>query len=309
MQQTRTTTRRTAREKHLSEFHPTTLACRAVLALIALMLAVGAAVAGTVRLDGPMKQGGLVQGHTEAGTKIEFGGRVIRVSKDGVFLIGFGRDAPPETRLRITYADGSREWRVLKIAQRKYRVQRIDDLPPDKVTPREQDLVRIRSDIALIKKARTRDDARTDFLSGFIWPVTGRITGVYGSQRILNGKPRRPHYGLDIAAPTGTPVLAPADGIVTLAHPDMFYTGVTMIIDHGQGLSSTFSHLSRLLVKEGARVRQGDPVAEVGATGRVHGAHLDWRINLFAERLDPKLALESMSAAETRPKIQETSYK
>jgi murein DD-endopeptidase MepM/ murein hydrolase activator NlpD len=163
--------------------------------------------------------------------------------------------------------------------------------------------------VALIKKARARDDARADFLTGFKWPASGCITGVYGSQRFLNGKPGRPHYGLDIAAPTGTPVLAPADGVVTLAHPNMFYSGVTLIVDHGHGLSSAFLHLNRILVKEGMRVRQGEPIAEVGATGRVNGAHLDWRINLFGRRLDPQLVLEAMAAGENSDKIQATRYK
>lgn len=280
-------------------------------ALISVMFLIpaSAGIAGTLILDGPMVQGGLVQGRTDAGTRIEYDGRALRVSKEGIFLIGFGRDAPAEMRLLATFPDGSREWRVLKIAQREYRIQRVNGLPPRKVTPRAEDLARIRADVALLKNARTRDDARTDFLTGFKWPASGRITGVYGSQRFLNGKPGRPHYGLDIAAPVGAPVLAPADGTVTLVHPDMFYSGGTLIVDHGQGLSSTFIHLNRILVKEGARVRQGEPIAEVGATGRVNGPHLDWRINLFKQRLDPQLVLEAMAAGENSDKIQATRYK
>jgi len=151
------------------------------------------------------------------------------------------------------------------------------------------DYQRIRRDSAAVKQARERDDPRADFLSGWIWPVEGPISGVYGSQRVLNGKPRRPHFGVDIAMPVGTLVKAPADGLVTLAHPDMFYSGATLIIDHGHKLSSTFLHLSRILVEVGDRVRQGEVIAEVGKSGRVTGAHLDWRMNLRQARIDPQL--------------------
>ncbi|MFQ5934791.1 MAG: M23 family metallopeptidase [Acidiferrobacterales bacterium] len=264
------------------------------LTAIALVPWVGAASAGTFVLAGPIKQGALIQGRTDAGTRIEFDGRSVRVSDDGIFLIGFSRDAPRKARLRVTYADGTREWRTLKVQQRKYHIQRINGLPPRTINPTEDDLKRIRAESALIKKARRHNDARTDFLTGFAWPVKGRITGVYGSQRILNGEPRRPHFGLDIAAPEGALVVAPADGIVTLTHLDMFFSGGTLILDHGHGLSSTFIHLSGILVKEGDRVRQGDPIAKVGATGRAKGAHLDWRLNLFNRRLDPQLVLDAM---------------
>ena len=146
----------------------------------------------------------------------------------------------------------------------------------------------------MAREARKLDAERTDFLTGFIWPAKGRISGVYGSQRILNGQPRRPHFGVDVAAPVGTEVRAPADGVVTMVHSDMFYSGGTMILDHGHGLSSSFLHLHRILVKKGQRIRQGDLIAEIGATGRVTGPHLDWRINLFAKRLDPQLLVSEM---------------
>ena len=221
---------------------------------------------------------------------MEFDGAPVRVSEDGWFLVGFGRGAPPEAALEVIWPDGRRERQVLTVKPREYQIERVDGLPARKVTPRsEEDLARIAADVALVKKARRTDDARTDFLDGFRWPVKGRISGVYGSQRILNGEPRRPHYGIDIAAPTGTKVLAPAGGIVTMAHPDMFFSGGTLIVDHGHGLSSAFLHLSRILVDEGDRVSQGQAIAEVGSSGRSTGAHLDWRINLFARRLDPAL--------------------
>ncbi len=276
----------------------TSIAMNRILYTLVLSVAwVGHLWAGTLELQGQPVQGGLVQGRTDPSAEVSFDGQPVRISKDGVFLIGFGRDAPTQAKLVATFTDGSREWRELKVGQREYKIQRIDGLPPRKISPSEEDLARIHRESASIKEARAKDDARTDFLKGFIWPAKGRITGVYGSQRILNGEPRRPHYGLDIAAPVGTLVVAPASGIVTLTNPNMFYSGGTLILDHGHGLSSTFIHLHRILVKEGQYVRQGDVIAEIGATGRVTGAHLDWRINLFKRRLDPQLILKAMPSS------------
>lgn len=257
--------------------------------------------AGKLALEGPFAQGGLVEGHTQPGATVTFEGRAVRVSENGVFLIGFGRNAPPKAALAVTFADGSKQTRTLQIKQRKYEIQHIDGLPSKMVTPSEKDLERIYGEIAQLKKTRSRDDARTDFLTGFIWPTVGRISGVYGSQRILNGEPRQPHFGVDVAVPTGTPVLAPADGIVSLANPDMYFTGGTLVLDHGHGLSSSYFHLSRILVKPAQHVRQGDVIAEVGATGRVTGAHLHWSINLFERPLDPQLLMKSKLARVAPP--------
>ncbi len=247
-----------------------------------------------VHLEGPKIQGGLVRGRVAPGSTVKFEGERVRVSKDGWFLIGFGRDAPPKAVLSVTFPDGRSQHYGLAVKPRKYRIQRIDGLPSRKVTPNEEDLRRIRKEVALVRRARKVDDARTDFLGGFHWPVKGRISGVYGSQRVLNGEPRRPHYGIDIAAPKGTRVMAPAAGVVTLVHRDMYFSGGTMIVDHGHGLSSAFLHLSRILVKKGQRVKQGQPIAEVGSTGRSTGPHLDWRINLFGRRLDAALLVGPM---------------
>ena len=277
-----------------------TLAVRTVLGaliLLALMLLDSAPVAAEtgLRIDGPRTQGGLLRGRVPPDSTVEYEGDAVRVSRDGWFLVGFGRDAPRDAELVVVHPDGRRERRVLKVERRQYDIQRIDGLPARKVTPRsEEDLARIRAEVRMVKRARAIDDPRTDFLSGFRWPVKGRISGVYGSQRILNGEPRRPHFGIDIAAPTGTKVLAPADGIVTLVHPDMFFSGGTMIVDHGHGLSSAFLHLSRILVEKGEQVVQGQVIAEVGTTGRSTGPHLDWRINLFDRRLDPSLLVGPM---------------
>ena len=260
----------------------------------ATLLVAACAQAGALTIDGDPIQGALLIGRTEPGSTVNFDGTPVRVSNDGVFLLGFGRDAPATARLDVTFPDGSHTRRNFQVARRSYEIQRIDGLPPKKVSPSEEDMVRIRTDIALVKKARARDDPREDFLGGFEWPAKGRISGVYGSQRILNGQPRRPHFGVDIAAPVGTIVRAPAAGVVTLSHEDMFFSGGTLIVDHGHGLSSSFLHLNAVLVKEGDRVRQGDRIAEVGATGRVTGAHLDWRMNLHGNRLDPQLLVGPM---------------
>jgi murein DD-endopeptidase MepM/ murein hydrolase activator NlpD len=247
-----------------------------------------------LELNGPIQQGAVVVGRAPPGARILQDDREILVSTDGVFLLGFDRDAPPHSELRIVHPDGQEQQLPLNVKQRTYQVQRIDGLPPRKVTPSKSDLKRIQHDAELVREARSLIDTRTDFLRGFQWPATGRISGVYGSQRILNGKPKRPHYGVDIAGPIGTLVRSPAPGTVTLAQADMFYSGGTLIIDHGHGLSSSFLHLSRILVTEGQRVDQGELIAEIGATGRVTGAHLDWRMNLLDARVDPQLLVGPM---------------
>jgi murein DD-endopeptidase MepM/ murein hydrolase activator NlpD len=271
---------------------------RLFLVVLMLMIAAPALLAGPVVLQGDQVQGGMVIGETEPGNRVFYDGEPIRVSSEGLFLLGFGRDDALEHTLEIKKRDKTLERRKLVIGKRQYQIQRIDGLPPEKVTPPERDWQRIKRETAMIKRARRLDDPRTDFASGFIWPAQGIISGVYGSQRILNGEPRRPHFGIDIAAPTGTPVYAPADGVVTLVHPDMFFSGGTLILDHGHQLSSAFLHLSRLHVKEGERVKQGELIAEIGATGRVTGAHLDWRMNLRKARIDPQLLVPPMPAVK-----------
>jgi murein DD-endopeptidase MepM/ murein hydrolase activator NlpD len=193
--------------------------------------------------------------------------------------------------LWVREPDGLEKTLTLTVAPREYEIERVDGLPPSTVTPDPAALERIRRETEMVAAARARRDQRTDYAEGFTWPAGGRISGVYGSQRILNGEPRRPHYGLDIAAPTGSPVFAPADGVVTLVHSDMYFSGGTIVLDHGQGLSSTFLHLSRTLVETGTAVSQGDLIGEIGATGRASGPHLDWRMNWLDRRVDPRLLL------------------
>ncbi len=245
--------------------------------------------AGELHWQGSFVQGGLITGRTSPGTRLELDGRPVPVGPEGTFVFGFSRDAPARSRLVAIFPDGAREERSLMIGQRQYDIQRLNGLPPDKVTPPPAVLERIRRENARVEAARQRDIPQAWFLSGFVWPVTGRISGVYGSQRILNGEPRQPHYGVDIAAPVGTPVRAPADGVVTLAEPDLYYTGATLIVDHGYRLSSTLMHLDRIDVRVGQQVRKGDLIATVGKSGRVTGPHLDWRMNWRDARIDPAL--------------------
>ncbi len=248
-------------------------------------------------LEGHLVQGGLVIGKTTPGNKVFFNSQSIHVSPQGIFLIGFHRDEPQQVSLKITSVNNIELINTtLNIKKRSYQIQHINGLPPAKVSPQKAELLtRIKKEQQLARQARMRDDERTDFMTPFIWPTIGPISGVYGSQRILNGQPKWPHYGVDIAVPTGTSVQAPAGGIVTLAHPDMFYSGGTLIVDHGHGLSSAFLHLSKLLVQKGDVVKQGDIIAQVGATGRATGAHLDWRMNLFNRRIDPQLLVPPMA--------------
>lgn len=265
--------------------------------LCLLWLASLAAAAEPVELRGPLMQGGLIIGQAPAGSQVRLDGQALRVSPQGNFVFGLGRDHPAQIDLRVVLPDGAQWRRSLNIASRSYQIQRIDGLPPGKVSPDAEALKRIRAEGAQVAGARKTDAARVDFLQDFVWPSVGPISGVYGSQRILNGQPRRPHYGVDVAAPTGTPVVAPAAGVVTLAHPDMYYSGGTLIVDHGHGVSSSFLHLSRIDVEVGQRVEQGQKIAEIGATGRVTGAHLDWRMNWFKQRIDPALLVPDMPQA------------
>jgi len=244
-----------------------------------------------VDLSGEAIQGGLIFGSTEAGNHVFLDDTQVMVSDQGHFVIGFGRDETGERQLRVEGSAGD-EQVPLNIALRQYNIERVDGLPPRTVTPDPAASKRIAEEGAMVSSARARRDQRTDYSAGFVWPAKGRLSGFYGSQRVLNGEPRRPHYGLDIAAPTGSPVYAPADGIITLAHADMYFSGGTLILDHGQGLSSTFLHLSKILVEAGTTVKQGDLIAEIGSTGRASGPHLDWRMNWLNRRVDPQLLMQ-----------------
>jgi len=247
-------------------------------------------------LKGEWRQGSVIIGQAAPGSTASFNGRPLRVSPDGLFLVGLDRDAPPKVLLVVAHPGIATFRREFEVARREYDIQRLDGLPDAQVNPPPAAQARIAKDYEKVRAARARDTERTDFAGGFIWPIVGRISGVFGSQRILNGQPKQPHYGVDVAVPVGTPVRSPASGIVSLAVPDMYYTGGTLMIDHGHGLASTLMHLDKLLVKEGDEVQQGQVVAESGKTGRVTGPHLDWRVNWFDARVDAQLLAGAMPA-------------
>ena len=245
--------------------------------------------AHALELNGKFTQGGLVIGHAAPGSKVFLDGQPIAAATDGSFLVGFGRDAATTAALRVVPPDGKVETRRLAVAPRKYLVQRINGLPKRVVTPNPEDLARIKKDIAEIHAVRRETTLKPFFESGFVWPVTGRISGVFGSQRVLDGKPRAPHNGVDIAAAKGTPIHACADGTVALVNRHMFLTGETVMIDHGLGLTSVYIHMSQVAVKVGDKVTKGQPIGAVGMTGRATGPHLHWGVSWHGTHLDPAL--------------------
>lgn len=248
--------------------------------------------ASDVRFPAQVQQGSLVIGKVPAGARVVYRDRAVRVSDYGTVVIGVGRDEAGPVQLQITRADGSRDTASIAITPRDWPVERVNGVPPATVNPPPAIAERIRREQAQVTQARVRDDARVDFGNGFIRPVEGRISGRFGRARSYNGQPGSPHSGMDIAAPTGTPVKAPAAGIVTFAAPDLYLTGGTLLLDHGHGVSSNFLHLSRIDAKVGDRIEQGQVIGAVGATGRATGPHLHWGMNWLDVRIDPQLVLE-----------------
>jgi len=246
----------------------------------------------SIKLTGEIKQGGLVVGKTKSNSNVTLNNKPLTVSDNGDYVFGFSRDDKASYNLVITEPNGLMSTRTLTPSKRDYKLQRIEGIKKSIMQPNPKAVARSQQDSKQIKKARKISSNITSFANGFIPPIIGTITGVYGSQRIYNGVPKRPHFGLDYAGKIGDPVKAPASGKVLLWVPDMFYSGGTMIIDHGQGVSSTFLHLSHSYVKQGDVVNQGDVVASVGNSGRVTGPHLDWRINWFDVKIDPALVLK-----------------
>lgn len=269
------------------------LAMAAVLCFVAT-----AAWAANLTLDGTLTQGALIRGFAGPGARVTLDGKPVRVAPDGHFIFGFGRDAPPHASLDVTFRNGSHLHRTLAIVPRRYDVRRINNLPPAEVTPPPETLVRIKQEAAEIDRAFARQSDSVAFETPLQWPVTGIITGVYGSQTFLNGQPRQPHLGIDITAPAGTPVKAAAAGAVTLAETGLYFTGGTVIIDHGYGLSTLYIHLQNIAVRPGDRVTQGQIIGELGATGRATGPNLHWGLVWRAVRLDPALAAGPMPQSE-----------
>jgi murein DD-endopeptidase MepM/ murein hydrolase activator NlpD len=267
---------------------------RALLVACVVALIAAWPAAAQLRFEGEPIQGGLVIGLASPGVTVMVAGKRVRLTDDGRFLIGLGRTAKPKIDVIVVAPSGERQAASLTVKRRTYKVSRIDGLPNVQVTPDPKALARIRADNAQIGRVRGIDGAQPDFTSGFVWPVIGRVSGVYGSQRILNGKPRSPHNGVDIAAPEGMPVAAMADGVVALVHPDMFFTGITVMIDHGFGLTSVYAHMRKATAQQGQRVVKGQVIGAVGKTGRATGPHLHWGVTLFATNLDPALLVGPM---------------
>ncbi len=253
-------------------------------------------------LDGDFTQGGLIFGQTAPGARVALDGANVMVGADGRFVFGFGRDSALTALLTVTALDGTVERKALKIEDRVFKVQRIDGLDQSKVSGfTEAQLKKIGEDRVKKRAARATTNPTAYWASGFDWPLTGRISGVFGSQRILNGEAKRPHSGLDIARPTGTPVRAPADGVITLAETDMYFEGGLLLIDHGHWLESAFLHLSRLDVAPGTFVKKGDIVGAVGSTGRSTGPHLHWSVKWAGRLVDPRLLLGEMPTEDVTP--------
>ncbi len=241
--------------------------------------------------QGSFKQGSFILGKTKPNSKVFIDNREVKVAKDGFFVFGLGRDRKNNVLIKIS-KNGDTKIIEKKVFKRKYKIQRIDGLPKKKVTPPKEVYERIKQENKLIVDAREIESDLSYFKKKFINPLDKAIvTGVYGSQRILNGKPKWPHYGIDFAAKEGTKIKAMLDGTATMVEPDLFYTGGTLIFDHGHGISTLYMHLKDIYVKKGQEVKQGDIIGTVGSTGRSTGPHLDVRLNWFGVRLDPATVL------------------
>ena len=244
-----------------------------------------------IEFQGKFIQGHFILGKTNPEAKILVGKKKVKVSKDGFFVFGIDRDRKFD--LVFTKIENNKKTKITKkVLKRKYNIQRIDGLAESKVTPPESVYKRIKKENNAIGEARAINSDLLFFKEKFIMPVEGIISGVYGSQRILNGKPRWPHYGIDIAAKLGTMIKSSGTGVVTMAEDDLYYTGGTIIMDHGHGISTIYSHLENVLVSVGDQINKGDVIGTVGSTGRSTGPHLDFRVNWFQTRLDPMSVLK-----------------
>lgn len=237
-------------------------------------------------------QGALVFGKVPPGSQVRYRERLLRATGYGTVALGVGRDETGPLKVDVTLPSGRMEPVSIAVTPRDWPVEHVNGVPPKTVNPPPEIAARIQREQALVTAARERDDERTDFALPFQWPVQGRISGRFGNARVYNGQPGAGHSGMDIAAPDGTPVKAPAGGVVTFASPDLYLTGGTVLLDHGHGVSSNFLHLSRIDVKVGDRIEPGQVIGAVGATGRATGPHLHWGMNWFDTRIDPLLVLE-----------------
>lgn len=251
-----------------------------------LLPSAASAAASRLRIAGSDEQGGLVIGTATNAASVSVDGKRLRVSEAGLFTFGFTYDRTEPANIVVRYADGTREERSVTPRKRDYDIQRITGLPQQYVSPPPEVQARIKRESAMIGAARRADTDATWFADGFDWPARGIISGVFGSQRILNGEPKAPHFGVDVAAPAGTPIHAPAAGIVSLSE-DFYLNGGFTHLDHGQGVSTCYLHQSKRFVKAGDMVKAGQLIGHIGATGRATGPHLHWAMNWFQLRLDP----------------------
>lgn len=268
------------------EFHSRWLA--ALIAVGALLVSVSASAEN---IPTAVNQGSLVRICCFADASASLQGKRIAVTDSGHIVFGVGRDEAGPLNLVVSIPGQATVRHSIQVNPQAWPTERVDGVPPKTVNPPPEIAARIAREQAQVAAARDRNDHREDFAQRFQWPVKGRISGRFGSQRVYNGQAGSAHSGMDIAASTGTPVLAPAAGVVSLAEPDLYLTGGTVLLDHGHGVSSVFLHLSRIDVKPGQRLEQGQVIGAVGATGRASGPHLHWGLNWFATRLDPASVL------------------
>ena len=242
-------------------------------------------------LQGNYIQGGLVFGKLDKKAKVFLDDKKVPVNEYGNFLLGFKRTHKPQSIIKVSYESGKTIVKKINVNQRKYKIKKINNLDKKKVNPPKSYFDRIKKEYALIKKSKEIFYNYPYYKVGFVMPVEGIITGVYGSQRILNGVAKRPHYGIDIANKEGTGVISPSDGVIVLAEKDLFFSGGTIIISHGMGLTSSLLHLSEIFVSVGDKVDIGEKIGKVGSTGRSTGPHLDWRMEVGGIRIDPQLLI------------------
>ena len=260
--------------------------CKIISRLLFLIIVFTSTHLNAIEFKGKFLQGHFIVGITDPNAKIVVGKKEVKVSKDGYFVFGIDRDRKFDISI-TKIINGKKEVITKQVLKRKYNIQRIDGLEESKVTPPESVYKRIKEENNKIGEARAINSDLPFFKNQFIMPVKGIISGIYGSQRILNGKPKWPHYGIDIAAKQGTMIKSSGSGVVTMAEDDLYYTGGTIIMDHGHGISTIYSHLETVMVSVGDKINQGDIIGTVGSTGRSTGPHLDFRVNWFQTRLDP----------------------
>ncbi|MGL1959104.1 MAG: M23 family metallopeptidase [Colwellia sp.] len=263
-----------------------------------LILLTSFSAASAIQLSGEIKQGGLIIGKTQANNTVTLNNQILPVSAHGDYVFAFSRDDKKKYTLIVTSPSGEVEQKFFTPTKRDYKISRVEGISKKIMNPNKKANVRAKKDRKAMVKVRKISSTLTDFSQGFIAPRKARITGVYGSQRFYNGVAGNPHFGVDYAGAIGSPVKAPAGGKILLWVPDMFYSGGTLVIDHGHGITSNFLHLSASLVKAGDIVKQGQVIAKVGNSGRVTGPHLDWRMNWHKVRFDPQLAMKMLPFKE-----------